>query len=64
MGVGIEPDAVQQLGWVDDALAKLGRKRRIRVFTRHYQAAMKLAPDPPRMSVFLTRNSVVSSGPS
>ena len=43
VGVGVEPDAVQQLGWVDDALAKLGKKRRIRVFTRHYHAAMKLA---------------------
>ena len=43
VGVGMEPEAVQQLGWVDDALARIGRKRRIRVFTRHYQAAMKLA---------------------
>jgi len=43
VGVGVEPEAVQQLGWVDDALARIGRKRRIRVFTRHYQAAMKLA---------------------
>lgn len=43
VGVGVEPEAVQQLGWVDDALSRLGKKRRIRVFTRHYQAAMKLA---------------------
>lgn len=43
VGVGVEPSEVQQLGWVDDALSKLNRKRRIRVFTRHYQAAMKLA---------------------
>jgi len=43
IGVGVEPGAVQQLGWVDDALAKLGKTRRIRVFTRHYQAAMQLA---------------------
>ena len=43
VGVGMEPEAVQQLGWVDDALARIHRKRRIRVFTRHYQAAMKLA---------------------
>jgi DNA-binding transcriptional LysR family regulator len=43
VGVGMEPAAVQQLGWVDDALRRIGRKRRIRVFTRHYQAAMKLA---------------------
>lgn len=43
IGVGVEPGASQQLGWVDDALAKLGKTRRIRVFTRHYQAAMQLA---------------------
>ena len=43
VGVGVDPTAGQQLGWVDDALAQTGRKRRIRVFTRHYQAAMKLA---------------------
>lgn len=43
VGVGVEPGAVQKLGWVDDALAVIGKKRRIRVFTRHYQAAMKLA---------------------
>ncbi|MEE4216813.1 MAG: LysR family transcriptional regulator [Xanthomonadales bacterium] len=43
IGVGVEPGADQKLGWVDDALAKLGKKRRIRVFTRHYQAAMLLA---------------------
>jgi DNA-binding transcriptional LysR family regulator len=43
IGVGVEPGASKQLGWVDDALAKLGKKRRIRVFTRHYQAAMQLA---------------------
>ncbi len=43
VGVGMDPDDVQRLGWVDLALAELDRKRRIRVFTRHYQAAMTLA---------------------
>ncbi|MEM1188705.1 MAG: LysR family transcriptional regulator [Pseudomonadota bacterium] len=43
VGVGVNPDDVQRLGWVDAALDKLGRKRQIRVFTRHYQAAMTLA---------------------
>jgi DNA-binding transcriptional LysR family regulator len=43
IGVGMEPDAIQSLGWVDEALARLGKKRRIRVFTRHYIAAMRLA---------------------
>ena len=43
VGVGVDPDDVQRLGWVDSALNKLGKKRQIRVFTRHYQAAMTLA---------------------
>lgn len=42
IGVGVDHGALQQLGWVDDALAQLGRTRRIRVYTRHYQAAMLL----------------------
>ena len=43
IGVGVEPGTMQQLGWVDDALARLGKRRKIRVYTRHYQAAMQLA---------------------
>jgi DNA-binding transcriptional LysR family regulator len=43
VGVGVDPSDVQRLGWVDVALNKLGKKRQIRVFTRHYQAAMTLA---------------------
>jgi DNA-binding transcriptional LysR family regulator len=43
VGVGVNPRDVQRLGWVDEALGKLGRKRRISVFTRHYQVAMLLA---------------------
>ena len=30
-------------GGMDEALTKLGKRRRIRVFTRHYDAAMRLA---------------------
>ncbi|MEM0953560.1 MAG: LysR family transcriptional regulator [Pseudomonadota bacterium] len=43
VGVGVNPEDVQRLGWVDAAIAKLGKKRHITVFTRHYQAAMILA---------------------
>ena len=43
VGVGVDPSDVQRLGWVDVALNNLGKKRQIRVFTRHYQAAMTLA---------------------
>lgn len=42
-GVGIDPLDVQRLGWVDEALNQLGKSRRIRIFTRHYQAALMLA---------------------
>ncbi len=43
VGVGVNPTDVQRLGWVDVALDKLGKKRQITVFTRHYQSAMILA---------------------
>lgn len=43
IGVGVNPQDVQRLGWVDEALGRLGCKRRISVFTRHYQVAMLLA---------------------
>jgi DNA-binding transcriptional LysR family regulator len=40
--VGMTPDDVQRLGWVDEALAKIDAKRDIALFTRHYQAALLL----------------------
>ncbi len=43
VGVGVNPEDVQRLGWVDEALARIGGKRKISVFTRHYQVAMLLA---------------------
>lgn len=43
VGVGVNPLDVAKLGWVDQELAKHGYKRNIRVFTRHYHAAIHLA---------------------
>ena len=43
MGVGIDPNEVQKLGWVDAELTKIGKQRDIRVFTRHYHAALQIA---------------------
>ncbi|RUO39059.1 LysR family transcriptional regulator [Aliidiomarina taiwanensis] len=43
VGIGMTPDAVQKLGWVDNALARLGYTRKIKVFTRNYHVAMHLA---------------------
>lgn len=43
IGVGIDPKEVQKLGWVDAELDRIGKKRDISVFTRHYHVAMWLA---------------------
>jgi DNA-binding transcriptional LysR family regulator len=43
IGVGMDPKDVQKLGWVDEALSRLGKKRDIKVFTRNYHVAMQLA---------------------
>ena len=43
VGVGVDPNEVQKLGWVDAELTKQGKKRDIRVFTRHYHVALQLA---------------------
>jgi len=43
IGVGMNPKDKQRLGWVDESLAKIGEKRHIAVFTRHYQVAKLLA---------------------
>ncbi|RTR33383.1 LysR family transcriptional regulator [Shewanella atlantica] len=70
VGVGMDPDDVQRLGWVDEALARLNAKRRITVFTRHYQAASSLAERqdliatvPSKMARLQQDNSRVSIVP-
>ena len=45
-GVGINPRAIDKLGWVDLALKGLGLQRSIGVFTRNYQTAVRLAAEP------------------
>lgn len=55
VGVGVNPKDVQKLGWVDEALARLNCKRRISVFTRHYQVAMLLAAQPHLIATLPSR---------
>ncbi len=43
VGTGMSPKYSQKLGWVDEALAEIGHKRNIALFTRHYQVASYLA---------------------
>ncbi len=61
VGVGMDPSDVQRLGWVDGALNKLGKKRQIRVFTRHYQAAMTLAEQNDLIVTLPTRAAQLKS---
>lgn len=55
VGVGIDPTEVQKLGWVDAELDKLGKKRNIRVFTRHYHMAMWLAKEQGLIATLPTK---------
>ena len=59
VGVGVDPDDVQRLGWVDHALDAMGKKRNIRVFTRHYQAAMTLAEQNDLIVTLPTRATLL-----
>lgn len=55
VGVGMDPQDVQKLGWVDEALAKINKKRDIKVFTRNYHVAMQFAGDDQLIATLPTR---------
>lgn len=55
VGVGMNPDNIQRLGWVDEALTRINKKRKIAVFTRHYQAAMLLAQESDLITTLPSR---------
>ena len=55
VGVGVNPEDVQRLGWVDDALNRLGQKRQIAIFTRHYHVAMQLSRQNDLIATLPTR---------
>lgn len=63
VGVGIDPMDIQRLGWVDGALKKIGHARKIRVFTRHYQAALLLA-NQDDLIVTIPSRTIISSFPN
>lgn len=62
VGTGMNPTDIQRLGWVDEQLAAIDKKRHIRVFTRHYQVAALLSHQPdliatlPRQAALLSAN--------
>lgn len=62
VGTGVNPGDTQRLGWVDEQLAEIGRHRRIRVFTRHYQVAALLARQPDLIATLPMRAALLSAG--
>jgi len=61
VGVGVNPNDVQRLGWVDEALGRIGEKRKISVFTRHYQVAMLLAEQHDLVATLPSRAARLTS---
>ena len=65
VGVGMNPEDVQRLGWVDETLDKLGHKRKISVFTRHYRVAMLLSAQNDLIATLPSRLALLQrSNPS
>jgi DNA-binding transcriptional LysR family regulator len=64
VGVGMDPQDVQKLGWVDEALARLGKKRDIKVFTRNYHVAMQLAFEDELVATLPTRAALIHKNDS
>jgi len=64
VGVGMDPKDVQKLGWVDEALARLGKKRDIKVFTRNYHVAMQLALEDDLIATLPTKAALLHQNDS
>ncbi|NQY63079.1 MAG: LysR family transcriptional regulator [Alteromonadaceae bacterium] len=64
VGVGMDPKDVQKLGWVDEALARLGKKRNIKVFTRNYSVAMQLAYEDGLIATLPTKAAMLHKNDS
>jgi DNA-binding transcriptional LysR family regulator len=59
VGVGMNPKDIQKLGWVDEALARLGKQRAIKVFTRNYNVAMQLALEDQLIATLPTKAAML-----
>jgi len=55
VGFGVNPEKQAGLGWIDQALERIGQKRKISVFTRHYQMPALLAANVDLIATLPTR---------
>ncbi len=59
VGVGMDTTNNTSLGWVDEALSKLSRKRNIKAFTRNYHVAMQIALESDLVATLPTRSAMI-----
>lgn len=55
IGFGVNPERSGGLGWIDQALARIGQKREIALYTRHYQMPGLLCQDSDLIATLPTR---------
>jgi DNA-binding transcriptional LysR family regulator len=55
VGFGMDPEQTGGLGWIDQSLGRLGKKRKIAIFTRHYQMPALLAENADLIATLPTR---------
>lgn len=55
IGFGVDPDKSNGLGWIDQALDRIGQKRKISIFTRHYQTPSLLVANTDLVATLPTR---------
>jgi len=55
VGFGVNPDKTGGLGWIDQALEQRGEKRKISIFTRHYQMPALIAESNDLVATLPTR---------
>lgn len=55
VGFGVNPEKSGGLGWIDQALEKIGQRRKISIFTRHYQMPALIAESNDLVATLPTR---------
>ena len=55
VGFGMNPEKLGGLGWIDQALMRIGKSRKISIFTRHYQMPALLAMNNDLVATLPTR---------
>lgn len=61
VGFGMNPEKSGQLGWIDQALQRIGEKRKISIFTRHYQMPALIAESNDLIATLPTRVALLQA---